>query len=412
MINALARHKSLASMLVVMVLAFLNLVVYPTGTFALSSTQKEYIDSGIYYFDEKGLTCQDSGGGLVGGNNVEIAFNYLVGKGLTEEQAAGVVGNLIVESIGVNPTQQQIGGGPGRGIAQWEVGGRWDTLLQFASIQKLDPLDLGTQLDFLWWEFTGEPEVPGLTGGYERAAYDHLKATTTVAEAAASFMTKFERPKDQSPEAQAERAAVAQPVYDEFATGAPATGGTSTSGESSSGCSSEGGTINIDGFFFPLITTKSDLDAGAPNDAGQVLVWSHTCQTNCHHDYDAADIHAMPGTIVVAAKPGLVRSASDRLGGGGSSITIMGDDGVLYYYTHMTYNSLLVAEGDTVTGGQRLGEVGVPSQAMNTASHLHFDALPGDQYQYRPSCSSAECSGYPFINVSPILSELYEGLPE
>src|SRR5262245_52374876 len=55
-----------------------------------------------------------------------IAFNYFKSKGLTDEQAAGIVGNLDHEG-GMNPEQHQIGGGPGRGIGQWSKGERWDT---------------------------------------------------------------------------------------------------------------------------------------------------------------------------------------------------------------------------------------------------------------------------------------------
>src|SRR5262245_59249479 len=54
------------------------------------------------------------------------AFTFFVSKGLTPIQAAGIVGNLDQES-GVDPNSVQYGGGPGRGIAQWSVGGRWDT---------------------------------------------------------------------------------------------------------------------------------------------------------------------------------------------------------------------------------------------------------------------------------------------
>src|SRR5262249_54616816 len=57
--------------------------------------------------------------------NDRAAYDYFVGKGLTSFQAAGIVGNLDQES-GVNPGAVQYGGGPGRGIAQWSVGGRWD----------------------------------------------------------------------------------------------------------------------------------------------------------------------------------------------------------------------------------------------------------------------------------------------
>src|SRR5438552_11911679 len=57
--------------------------------------------------------------------NDQAAYVFFVGKGLKNFQAAGIVGNLDQES-GVNPSSVQ-SGGPGRGIAQWSVGGRWDT---------------------------------------------------------------------------------------------------------------------------------------------------------------------------------------------------------------------------------------------------------------------------------------------
>ncbi|MDN5727116.1 MAG: phage tail tip lysozyme, partial [Propionibacteriales bacterium] len=58
--------------------------------------------------------------------NEKAAFDYFVAKGLTTVQAAGVIGNLDQES-GMDPTISELSGGPGRGIAQWSAGGRWDT---------------------------------------------------------------------------------------------------------------------------------------------------------------------------------------------------------------------------------------------------------------------------------------------
>ena len=57
--------------------------------------------------------------------NERTAYEFFVSKGLTNFQAAGIVGNLIQES-NVDPGAVQ-SGGPGRGIAQWSAGGRWDT---------------------------------------------------------------------------------------------------------------------------------------------------------------------------------------------------------------------------------------------------------------------------------------------
>jgi len=116
--------------------------------------------------------------------NDKPAFDYFVGKGLTPFQAAGIVGNLDQES-GVNPNSVQ-SGGPGRGIAQWSVGGRWDTsagdnAVAYAAQHNLGVHTLQLQLDFIWFELT--------THGY---GFTQLKATTNVTDATVEFMTRFE----------------------------------------------------------------------------------------------------------------------------------------------------------------------------------------------------------------------------
>jgi hypothetical protein len=117
--------------------------------------------------------------------NDHAAYSYFVGKGLTSFQAAGIVGNLDQES-GMSPTAVQ-GGGPGRGIAQWSVGGRWDTdandnATAYASKTGQSVWALQLQLDFIWYELT-------TFSGYGLAA---LKATTNVTDATVVFQTKFE----------------------------------------------------------------------------------------------------------------------------------------------------------------------------------------------------------------------------
>jgi hypothetical protein len=117
--------------------------------------------------------------------NDQTAYDYFVGKGLTNFQAAGIVGNLDQES-GVNPNAVQ-SGGPGRGIAQWSVGGRWDTdsndnCVAYASKEGMSVYSLTLQLDFIWYELT-------TFSGYGLAA---LKATTNVTDATIAFETDFE----------------------------------------------------------------------------------------------------------------------------------------------------------------------------------------------------------------------------
>ncbi len=117
--------------------------------------------------------------------NDKAAFDYFVGKGLTNFQAAGIVGNLDQES-NVNPNAIQ-SGGPGRGIAQWSVGGRWDTgsndnATAYATKEGLSVWSLTLQLDFIWYELQ-------TFSGY---GLSKLKATTNVTDATVVFETDFE----------------------------------------------------------------------------------------------------------------------------------------------------------------------------------------------------------------------------
>jgi hypothetical protein len=104
------------------------------------------------------------------------AFNFFVAKGLAGAQAAGIVGNLIQES-NVNPRSVQ-SGGPGRGIAQWSAGARWNNLLAFARAHHEAPLALATQLKFVWHELT---TVSSFGLGALRAAHSVAAATNAFA---------------------------------------------------------------------------------------------------------------------------------------------------------------------------------------------------------------------------------------
>ncbi len=117
--------------------------------------------------------------------NDGIAFEYFVSKGLSDVQAAGIIGNLDQES-GMDPTIWEYGGGPGRGIAQWSAGGRWDSdgqdnVVWYASKHGGNAWSLGTQLDFIWYELT--------TFDYGLAK---LKAANDVTAATLAFMTYYE----------------------------------------------------------------------------------------------------------------------------------------------------------------------------------------------------------------------------
>ncbi len=114
----------------------------------------------------------------------KVAFDFFVAKGLTEVQAAGIVGNLDQESS-MSPTAVQPGG-PGRGIAQWSVGERWngtakDNVVWFAAQRGESKYSLDLQLEFIWYELT--------TIGY---GYDKLRAARTVSAAVKAFQDYYE----------------------------------------------------------------------------------------------------------------------------------------------------------------------------------------------------------------------------
>jgi hypothetical protein len=119
-------------------------------------------------------------------SNEKTAYAFFAAKGLHNFQAAGIVGNLIQES-GVSPTISQYGGGPGRGIAQWSAGGRWDTdandnAVWYAHREGESVYSLNLQLAFVWYELETFP-------GY---GLSELRSSTTLSSATVAFQDRFE----------------------------------------------------------------------------------------------------------------------------------------------------------------------------------------------------------------------------
>jgi hypothetical protein len=116
-----------------------------------------------------------------GGTNAEIAYHFFISHGLSPGAAAGILGNLMVES-GINPGA--IGdGGSSFGIAQWHLG-RADALRSFAGSSGQDWHSLSAQLAYLWHELqTSYGSVLG-----------QLKTTGSSSQAASIFAGGYERP--------------------------------------------------------------------------------------------------------------------------------------------------------------------------------------------------------------------------
>ena len=104
--------------------------------------------------------------------------------------------------------------------------------------------------------------------------------------------------------------------------------------------------------------------------------------THSHHDYPATDIQAKKGCAFVSPVAGVVdeivlvdkwsgktNKGADR---GGLSVSIIGDDGIRYYGSHLSKIEANVIPGLRVASGDKLGEVGATGSAKGTSPHLHF----------------------------------------
>ena len=101
-----------------------------------------------------------------------------------------------------------------------------------------------------------------------------------------------------------------------------------------------------------------------------------------HHDYPAADIFGKKGCAFVSPIAGVVDevntvdkwSGKTNLGAdrGGLSISILGDDGLRYYGSHLSKIEANIVPGYKVATGEKLGEIGSTGSARGTKPHLHF----------------------------------------
>jgi hypothetical protein len=150
--------------------------------------------SSKYWWKSQQAACGDtntSSTTLSGNSHAIKALNFLLGKGLKPSQAAGIVGNLMQETSGLNPlTTNTIGA---HGIVQWYQGRR-KALEDWAAANhrpESDPNkieeDLATQLDYMWLE---------LTTTYKARVLDPIKATSTIADSAKIVFDKYEVPGD------------------------------------------------------------------------------------------------------------------------------------------------------------------------------------------------------------------------
>lgn len=182
---------------------------------------------------------------LVGSNNSERVWNYLITHGITKEGAAAVMGNMDAES-GIQPNNVQdcyegsvgddatytsnvdsgsytrdrfVNDEAGYGLCQWTVSDRKGPLYDYAKDQRASIGDLATQMNYLVLD-----EFPRLFG----SIYTELQSTTDLNSATERFMRKFENPADQSSSAIQGRINRARNFYDKYYNLTPSTSITPT----------------------------------------------------------------------------------------------------------------------------------------------------------------------------------------
>lgn len=313
------------------------------------------------FYDSKVASTACSGVVLSGAESAEKTFNFFISKGLTAPQAAGIMGNLQAES-GINPRRVQstptpsgdsdvmaLDGTTGYGIAQWTSLGRQQGLHAAAVTAGKTDGDLGVQLNYLWTE---------LEGAYKREVLDPIKATQDVQEVTSIFMLKFERPKDQSAQAQQERGDFSRAWLAKYGSGTAVAGSSDTVS-----CGGGEGEVT-NGYSLP--TDRKWYD--------KYPQWF----TKPHHDYPAADIPLPTGTPIYSMTDGKVIRAG--MGGDcGQGVIIEVKPGLLFLYCHGSDGGAIpgAKQGDVVKAGQLL--MHSASTGNSTGPHLHLEIQSGSK---------------------------------
>lgn len=300
-------------------------------------------------------------------NNIGLMMQYLMEKGnLTDSQALGVVANSILESAGVNPGQNQIGG-PAFGIVQWE-GPRLVALRQFAAERGKPADDIYVQFDFLLMELETQP----LNG------FAELKQAKTTSEAALIFMRKFERPGIPH---EARRLAISKVITDIFneklhAASAPAA---PSAPETTTISNHENEVEPFSGWKFPVPEGYKITSEFGPR--GEALHGGFDLNTNTGVPFVAA-----AGGKVKVIVSGDVRQqlwCQKALAGVNASTADVSDpfqkevhvttviDGVEYVTIYAHMSEVTVAPDQIVKAGEVLGKTG--GSGCSTGPHAHFE---------------------------------------
>lgn len=128
--------------------------------------------------------------------------------------------------------------------------------------------------------------------------------------------------------------------------------------------------VQSSGFRVPDLTTLTTFPLPTSNDswATSGFGWRDDPMRHRAKFHPGADIRAKSGTPVFAAGDGVVVFAGRR-GGYGNIVMVDHGGGVITRYAHL--RRIQAREGDVITAGKRIGQVGSTGRA--TGPHLHFE---------------------------------------
>lgn len=236
---------------------------YPSSVFAID--EDFYAGNDVIFYDPDSGTCTPTEATpsdipITGGDNEEKAWNYLTQKGLTGEQAAGIMGNITIESH-FDPLASNAGNYIG--IAQWDAAGRWASLVRWANDNGYDEHKFETQLEYLWKE--ANTRTSGNIEGIKR--YSDIPHTTwywgRYFEVAIIDGSTSDTPLTNVQDL-GDRTTAAQAVFDHYSGKSPGPGSPTTQPASAPGCNEGSG------------SSSGTVGAGKGDftDSGEVNGWS------------------------------------------------------------------------------------------------------------------------------------------
>ncbi len=221
-----------------------------------------YSSNDILFYNPEATTCSQSNlsssaASLVGNTNAEKIWNWLKSQGLSNEQAAGVMGNITIESAhSFSPTIQQINSPwpkDGWGLAQWTSGRRTaivSSLSKQADLAKYYdsaygavppaanggrsegiPVDINIklldfELNYMMQESQGRTVSSSVASqGYGKAGaseWETLKKQVTIEDATVFWHNNFEVSDDTAAAVLSVRGGFAKTAFDSFSGGATA----------------------------------------------------------------------------------------------------------------------------------------------------------------------------------------------